>query len=257
MDLNWLGPWQGAALAGVVTLVVAGLARVLRWPGVATAAAGCGLAAGWLLVLGEISASPRQLSERLPLVAVAAAAAGTLLVAAGWRVTAWVLAVPVALAGAWWLGGAPMVLPDLLRAALPLAALAILAVLTLVALDGPLLGALAAASLAGGIWLAAPLGPWLPLVAALLAALLAGTAGGLAWPPGARLAPALGLAAVAAGPVMARGTVADWLAGAAPLAVLWLGPAFGARLGGKAGAMAGWVLAASLPLLLLWLARRN
>lgn len=257
MILPSIGAWQGAAVAGLVALAVAGVLRLLGRPALSTAAAGLGLAAGWFVVLGALTASPRQLPERLPALAVAAALLGLLLAAADRARWAWAAAVVATVAGAWWLSGAPMVRPDLLRVATTLLALGLLSVLILMALDGPWQGSVAAAVTFAGLALAAPLGPWLPLAAALLAGIVGGALTGGNWPAGARLAPALGLAALSAGPVLARGAAADWIAAAAAPVALWLGPAFGARLGGAGGWVAGWALAIAAPLALLWMVRRG
>jgi len=258
MVLDEFSEWRGAFVALSVARAVGVLGRLLRLPRLATCGAAVGVGAGWVLVLGALVASPRQLPERLPLLATTAAVAGALLAAAAdHRRVAWLGALLGVLAGAWWLAGAPLVGADLRRAAIPLLGLGALAAMLLLALDGPGPAMIAAAALCAALALAAPFGPWLVLGVALFAAILGGIAGGVAWPPGARLAPALALAALAAGPVLARGAAVDWLAAAAAPAALWFGPALAARWGGGRAAMAGgWAVAAAVPLLFLLLLTR-
>lgn len=258
MNLALLSEWRDAVAALLVSLACAGLARAFGRPALATGAAGLGVAAGWVLALGVVVASPRQLPERLPLLAAVAAGGGLALAAMGFRRWTWAAAMLGALVGAWWLGGAPLVAADVARAGIPLLGLALLATLTLFALDGPVPAVLAAAALCGGLLLAAPFGPWLLLGVAVLAATLGGMAGGLAWPPGARLGPALAVTALAAGPVLARGAPADWLVAATVPAALWLAPGLAARFGGgRFGAVLGGGIAVAIPLALLILATRR
>jgi len=254
MILSLLRDWHAAAAALAAALILGGLARAFGRPALATAAAGIGVATGWVLVLGVLVASPRQLPERLPLLAMAAAAGGVALAAAGFRPWTWVAAMLAALAGAWWLGGAPLVAADVARAGIPLVGLALFATLTLLALDGPLVATLAAAALCAALLLSAPFGPWLLLGASLLAAATGSLAGGFAWPPGARLGPALALTALGAGPILARGAPADWLAAATVPAALWLAPGLAIRFGGgRVGTVLGWGVATATPLLVLGL----
>jgi hypothetical protein len=251
MESAALWPWRGAAVAALAALAWAlAFARLLRWPGTAPAAAAIGLLAGWWWTLGLLTASPRQLLERLPLLALMAALAGVLV--ASWRrprlaqLGAWV----AALAGGWWMSGAPMVAGDLRRAAPALLAIGLAA-----GFLAPLLSATAAASasgfaaLAAGFWAAGPPGPFLALalagLSAALVALLLGAGGGTAL----GLPMALALASLAALPVLARGAAADWLAAAAPLSALLLGPTVASWLPGRIGRWLGWALAA-LPAIL-------
>lgn len=251
-----LWPWRGALLAGAVALLWAALFAALRRPGVAAAGVGLGVAAGWLLTLGAPVASARQLPERLPLLAVAAAVAGAVLAAFGpRRWTAAVAAIGV-VGGAWWLGGAPLYPADVARNGVVLLGLAVLGALLLLGLSGAVAHVTAAGLLVAGLWLTRPVGPWLLLGWAVLAAGLGGLVAARGWPAGARLAPALALAALLAGPVVSRGGSADWAAAAAPVAALWLGPALAGRLGGRAGLVVGWALAGGVPLLFTWLLLR-
>ncbi|MBX9700971.1 MAG: hypothetical protein K2X74_16155, partial [Acetobacteraceae bacterium] len=66
MDLDSLWPWRGAGLALVAALLWSGLWRALRRPDLGALGAGIGCAAGLVLTLGGLAASPRQLPERLP-----------------------------------------------------------------------------------------------------------------------------------------------------------------------------------------------
>jgi hypothetical protein len=115
--LGALGPWRSPALALVVALAVAALLR--PWPALTGLAAGLGLVAGLFDVFGMMIVTPRMLPERLPWLALAAALVGAALQAARpgmrWRAGALVAA---ALAGAWWMLGAPRAADDLARVAL-------------------------------------------------------------------------------------------------------------------------------------------
>lgn len=261
MTLAGLEPWRGALLALLVAVLWTGVMAALRRPGLAAAGAGLGLAAGWALTLGLPTASPRQLAERLPALAVAATLAGLLLAPAAGRSWAVLAAGAGVLAGAWWLGGAPLHPADLARGLVPLLALALLAAALLLVLDGAPEAVAAGLLQVAGLWLTRPAGPWLLLAAASLAASVGALAAARRWPIGARLAPTLGIVALAAGPVLARGGGADWAAAAGPVAALWLGPAIALRLGGRwgsgaSGAFAGWSLAGGAALLFAWLLGR-
>ena len=107
-------PWRGAAAGLVVALGWAGLFRLLRRPELAGLGAGLGLAVGWVLTLGLLTGSPRQLPERLPALAVGGVLVGLVLVLAGRR--GWLGAVLAALGvfgAAWWLAGGPLSQADL------------------------------------------------------------------------------------------------------------------------------------------------
>ena len=159
-----LAPWAGPVVAALLALAWAGLARLRRRPDLAGLGAGLGLAAGWLLTLGQLTGSPRQLPERLPALALAAGLLGLLLALAGRR--GWVtgpLAALGLLGAGWWLAGGPLTPADLGRAGVPLLALAALGAAALLALRGPVPAAAALALLAAGLWLYGPPGPWWPL----------------------------------------------------------------------------------------------
>ncbi|MBU8538972.1 hypothetical protein [Falsiroseomonas tokyonensis] len=205
------------ALQALLALVLAaGLALAgRRWPRLGVLAVGAGVLAGWLWLFGGLSASPRQLPERLPPLALA-----MLLVAAlslrRW-VPEWLLGGLGALGTGWWMGGAPRNLADLAQAAPLIVAVALYAVLALRLRGGRAM--LAAALLWAGLALAGPPGP-----AALLALVLLGASLGALAGPRPGLAGALpfaaALAALAALPVLARGAALDWGLALLPLAAL-------------------------------------
>lgn len=254
----WPPFWDGPALALALALIWAGLFRLLGRPMLAALGAGIGLAAATAMVLGLVTGTPRQLPERLPAPVLAGAVAALPLLLAG-RGRGWAAGIVASLGvlgTAWWLAGGPLTQADLARVAIPLAALAVLAAALLLGLGGPAQAGFAYGLLAAGLWLGGPPGPWLALALAGLAAALGGLAAGLAWSPAAALPVALGLAGLTAGPVLARGTAADWTTAAAPLAALWIGPALAARIGGRAGLVLGWLLAGAAPLLFTWLLLR-
>lgn len=221
-----------AALAFAASLALSGMGRVapsrdssgrVWWAGLAVAA---GVLAGWWWLFGALPASPRQLPERLPLLALALLA----WTAAGlaWRrAPGKLMAAAGALGAGWWMAGAPRNLADLAQAAPVLAGVAIYAVLALRA--GPRQAVLAAALLWAGLALSGLAGPAAPLALVLLGASL----GALIWPVEApawgmlaALPFAAALAALAALPVLARGTPLDWGVALLPLtALLWPGDA--------------------------------
>ncbi|MBX6744811.1 MAG: hypothetical protein IRY87_22490, partial [Acetobacteraceae bacterium] len=89
MHLDSLLPWKGAVVALAAALVWAGLLRLAGRRDLAALGAGAGLALGWVVVLGLPTASPRQLAERLPMLALAGLMAGLVLSLLG-RGRAWV-----------------------------------------------------------------------------------------------------------------------------------------------------------------------
>ncbi len=251
--------WRAALPALAAALAWVGLLRLLKRRDLAALGAALGLAVGWALTLGLPIASPRQLAERLPLLAVAGCAGALVLtlLAAG---RAWGLAIGAALllmAGAWWLAGAPMAAADVRRALVAMLALGSLSALACLELRSPLRAAAAFALMLAAVWIARPTGPWPVLAAAGVAAALGGLPAGAPWTVAAASPAALALAGLAAGPVLARGAAFDWTAGAAPFAALSLGPALAARIGGRAGLALGWTVAGGLPLLITWLLARN
>lgn len=238
---------RGAVVAFAATLALVGLARLVRRPWIAAPAAAIGLAAGFVAVTGVVSASSRQLGERLPMLALLALAAG--LAAALPRRAAPLLAgLAGVLAGAWWMVGAPLH-PDTLRQAAPVA-LGLAGAMALAAWRGggpamlPAWGALAA-----GVALAGARGPHVAFALAGMGAAAAAVLGQGLGPLAARLPLGMALVGVAAVPVLARGAPADAAAAAAAALALLVGPALGRRLPGRFGAWAGPVLAA-LPAIL-------
>jgi hypothetical protein len=261
MSLDVLWAWRPALLALAVSLAWAALFRALRRPDLAAMGAGLGIAAGWVLAYGTVSASPRQLPERLPMLALATTA-GALVLApllGSRRGAALTAAVLLLLGSAWWLVGGPLAPGDLRRATLPLVALALLLLGLALRLDGPRQAAAAAGFLALGLLgIGGPPGPWALLTVTALAALLGSLPAGAAWPVLARVPVAAALAALVAGPVLVRGSGADWLIAAAPVSALWLGPSLAAALGTWVAAHPlAWLAAGGLPLLLAWLLVRG
>jgi hypothetical protein len=250
--LDALRPWSGAGVALLAALGAALAGRALRRPALAGAAAGIGILAGWWATFGLLTATPRQLPERLPLLmlvlVVFAPLAG--LAARRWPPAGVPLAALGALGAGWWMAGAPLVVPDLARAAPVLAGVAAGALVLLLAMRARWAAPVAAAVLLGGLAAAALPGPQAVLGAALLAAAAAASAmppgrGGAAHPALAALPAAAAIAALGAIPLLARGAPADWAAAAAPFAALLVGAPAGFRLGGHGGAAAGAALAGS------------
>lgn len=254
---RWL--WPGVLVALAAAAAWAGLFRALNRRDLAAFAAAVGLAAGWASTLGLPIASPRQLAERLPLLAAAGfAAALPLALLAAKR--AWSLApgaALVVLAGAWWLAGGPATAADLRRALVPMLAVGAASAGAALELRSPPRAVAAFALMLAAVWILRPTGPWFVLAAAGAAAALGSLPAGATWSVAAALPLAVALTGLAAGPVLARGTAPDWTAVAAPFAALSLGPGLAARIGGRAGPPAGWAVAGGVPLLLTWLLARN
>lgn len=260
MDALMLGPAPvGLLVALLVAAAIGGAGRIGRRPGLAALAAAAGLLAGWWWTMGLVTASPRQLPERLPLLAACLlllAGLGTALVRRG-RWIGPAIAGVGALATGWWMAGAPRTGADLATAlpvlagvtalallllrrdaawSAPAAALALLAALILARLPGPaeMLALVAVAAALGGVIGAGPAGR----ASAMAAMPLAG-----------------GMAALAALPVLARGAAADWAVAAAPVALLWAGPALRRVLPVRIPAPALSILAALACLGGVWLLR--
>ena len=263
-------PLLPALLAFLLALALALAGRWLRRPWLSAIAVGAGLLVGWWWTFGLLTASPRQLPERLPLLAlgmVALAACGAGM--ARWRWVPALVAAGGVLAAGWWMAGAPLQGADLLRAWPVLAGVAAFAAVAL-RQPGRWSASLAALALLVGLALAPLPGPGrilagvclaAALAANLAAALAAGPGSGKAgWGKrggGAALAGALpfaaGLAALAALPVLARGSWADASVAAAPLSVLWLAPWVAGLLPRWAGPLPAAVLAAAPWLFAAWL----
>lgn len=258
MRIDLLGHWTGAALAAIVALLAALLLRAMNRPAVSGLAAPLGVAAGWIVTLGLVTASPRQLPERLPLLALASLAFGLGAAAvAGRQVLLWLVVAIGALGCGWWMAGAPLHGPDVMRAAIPIAAVAggtLAFHLLLGAAWQPLAAALA---LALAFAVSTLPGPQFLLALAAACAAAAAWIGGAAPSPALRLPFAMMLAALAAVPPIARGSVMDWIAAAAAPVALLAGPLAARRLPAEAVQVIGAVLAV-LPLLLAmaWLAGR-
>ncbi|MDB5415018.1 MAG: hypothetical protein JWR10_3353 [Rubritepida sp.] len=213
----WLCP--AAALAAA--LVWAGLFR--RKPALAGLALPLGALIGVTLMLGVVNGSPRQLAERVPMVALAALilAAPLAFVALRWIAAA--LTALAALACGWWMGGAPTDHADLLRAAPVILAFGLIVPLAMIGAAASWMPAASSLALPAGLWAAGFAGPW-TFLALILAAAACGqqiACGGKA-PKSARLPLAMLLAALLSGPILARGAPADWAVSLAPLALLLL-----------------------------------
>jgi hypothetical protein len=225
MDASMLWPGLVALLAATA---VGAAGRLGRRPGLAALAAAAGLLAGWWWTMGLVTASPRQLPERLPLLAagllllagIGAAASGR----GRWIAPA--IAGAGALATGWWMAGAPRTGADL-AAALPVLAGVTALALLLLRRDAAWVAPAAALALLAGLVLARLPGPGVVLglvaVAAALGGMLAGRSAGRA-SVAAAMPLAGGLAALAALPLLAQGAAADWAVVAAPVALAWAGP---------------------------------
>lgn len=233
IDVAALDPWHGALFALAVALALALGAGAFGRPWLGPLAAGIGVFGGWWLMLGLVTATPRQLFERLPLAALGAIlfVALTQGPAQRWpRLRALLLAAAAAALG-WWMAGAPVHGADAWRALPEMALVALGAVALAARGTGRLAPIVAAATLTAGLAGAGAPGPYLLLGVTLLAATLGAAAG--RHPPATMLAAvpvAAALAALAAVPVLARGAATDWAAALAPLAALWLGQPIAARL---------------------------
>jgi hypothetical protein len=234
--------WRGFAAALLAALAVAGAARLLRRGRWADAAAGVGLAIGFAAVLGVVTASPRFLAERLPALVLLGLLSGCLAglaKAPALRLAA--MAAGVAL-GAWWMAGAPLHPPDLLRAA-PVG-LALGTAMALALRGGPGLPAslVAWVALAAGVALAGALGPYPAFALAGCGAVLGAAAFGGGAGPASRLPLALGMVGLAAAPLLARAAPADAAAAAAPALALLAGPMMAALAGRWVGPrLAAWI----------------
>jgi hypothetical protein len=209
------------AMPGLIALAVAGALALggRRWRAAGMLALGAGVLAGWWWLFGALPASPRQLPERLPLLALAMLLLVGLSVV--WRrAPAWLLPGLGVLGTGWWMAGAPRNIADLTQAAPVLILVALYTLLALRATRGA--AVVAAGLLWAGLALAGPPGP-----ATLLALGLLGAAFGAvpaAWHRLAGLPFAAALAALAALSVLARGAAVDWAVALLPLAALLLWP---------------------------------
>lgn len=183
---------------------------------------------GFGLVLGIGLASPRQIFERLPGLAVGGLLLALPLAFVPLRLLQAVLMAIGVVAAGWWMAGGPLQAEDLRRAAPVWLAVSLLAAGLVVEAQARWLGFLAAALLAGLLAVAATPGPWLLLALCGAAASGGALAAGPALGPAARLPLAMVTAGVAAGPVLARGAPSDWAVALGPAALVVLGPRLGA-----------------------------
>jgi hypothetical protein len=241
---TWLPPLAAFALAATW----GGACRRLGLERLGGAALGVGAGLGFVLLLGLVLASPRQLPERLPMLVMLLVPSALLLARAPGPV--WLWRCVAVTAAAWWMAGAPVVAEDWRRAAPEMAGLAGVALLLL-----PRLGSSPSVLAGGAVLLAALAAAALPGPGVALAACLAAAALGAALvrAPGEPVVAATVVASLSAMPVMARGSLADWASLAAAPLCLWAGPPLAARLG--LPRPAGWALAAA-PALLAALASR-
>ena len=220
--------------AALLTLAGAGLARFAALPRLGAAALPLAVFLGFTLIIGGVQASPRQLGERLPMLALLLLGPALL---AAWRprrALGWVMLAVAALLAGWWMSGGALHGPDLGRAMPVLVLVALGAGLASLALRAAWLGAVLPLGLTAMLLQAAPPGPWAELGLVLGAAGLTSLAYGRSMPMAGWRALGPAMAALAAGPVIARGQPQDWalalsLAAAAAVAAAPLPPL--ARLG--------------------------
>lgn len=249
----WLpAAWQPPVAAFAIALAAAlGLALAGRRD-LAGAGAAVGLAAALLLVFGVRMVTPRMLPERLPWLVLSAGLGGLVLDLGGARgALAGLAAAATAVAGGWFMLGAPRAVPDLARIlaeALPvLAAFAVplwrLVPLRAEAATTAAPACSAAVLLALGLLLAGSAGAFVGIAALVAGASLGLLAAGLVRGAGAGLAGALSLAAGLAGAIVSAGLAqarpAIWAASAAPLLGLAAGGWVAARLGLARGVVSG------------------
>ncbi len=260
------GFWEREALLlwqqGRAPIVAAGVAFSL-WlagrllPPARLAAAGLALVAGWWLAAGGLTFSPHLPAERLPVLAVAALAAGLAVDMSGRA--AGLAGFGLAAAGGWWLAGAPrsdaaagLVLPQM--ACLGLGVLLALRLLRGAGDGWPVVTAALA------LWGALAATGVPPLWTGLALVLLAATLGQVAAPrvAGVRLPMAAGLAGLAGLTVLVLGRFGRGgfsrvdLAVLAPVLAIWLLPWLETRLGARV-AVTG---AAALAVGVVWAAGR-
>lgn len=230
---------RGAAPALALALLLALLARWRRLDLPAGIIAGAAILAGWWAVFGMLTASPRQLPERLPLLALLLLAIALPLhqLARRWQWAALPGVVLGSLAAGWWMAGAPLTPADALRAWPAFLAIAAATLALALTARAPWAAPVAAAALLAGLLVVPSPGP----AAILAAALLAATGAALPAPfarPAAMLPVAGAVAALASLPVIARGGWADWAVAAAPLLALAAALLAGPRGGLPAAALA-------------------
>lgn len=197
--------WAGLGGVGLVLLGAA----LARWRAEAAMAIPLALLLALAMLLGGILASPRQLGERLPMLALILCGPAVLATVWSRRWVGWASLGLAGLLGGWWMSGGGLNVADLARAWPVLVAVGLAGLFGGAALGSPWLGAMLPAGLAGLLWAAAPPGPWAD--AALPVALigLATLAYRPTLPAAGRIALGPMLAALAAGPVIALGRPAD------------------------------------------------
>jgi hypothetical protein len=144
--------------AGLLTLTGAGLARFAASPRLGAAALPLALVLGFTLIIGGVQASPRQLGERLPMLALLLLAPALL---AAWRprlALGWVMLAVAALLTGWWMSGGALYGPDLVRAVPVLLLVALSAVLASLGMRGAWQGAILPLGLTAMLLQAAPRG---------------------------------------------------------------------------------------------------
>jgi hypothetical protein len=211
--------------AALLTLAGAGLARFVALPRLGAATLPLAMLLGFTLIIGGLQASPRQLGERLPLLALLLLAPALL---AAWRPgprLGWAMLAMAALLSGWWMSGGALHGPDLVRSLPVLLAVALAAALVGAAMRGPWLGAILPLGLTAMLLQGAPPGPWAELSLVVGVIGLAGLAHGHAMPLAGWLALGPAMAALAAGPVIARSASSDWALALSLLAASALGAA--------------------------------
>ena len=259
---DWLGLWQAfqAPLIGAaVALVLVLLGRWLRSTSLLVAAGGAGVTTGWLLLTGSVTASltagPRDLPNRLALIAFAAL---VLTVLTAWRAPQrgrFLCLLLLALGAAWWLAGGPRTQADLMQVAFLAAALVIWHALVARHLSRAPPGrlVLAAWTLTFALWVvqAPPLWLLLALVPASVSLVL------LIAPVSEfmLLSPAIDLAAVMAASMLATGRLPHGGISALDLAIL--APLLAIFLVGRLrfAAILATPLAMAIAVAVAWLAR--
>lgn len=244
--------WRAPIAAGVVLAAAWLLGRLMRAFRLQEAAGGLALGVGWTLALGGLALVPHTPAERLPLLAVAALAIG--LAAEFSRPVAALGGGVLAVAGGWWLAGAPRsdAAAGLVLPAMALLALAVLLALRLLRAPRNPWSALAGALALWGALAVVPTPPlWtgLALVAAVAAVgqpWMRREAAAVRLPMAVALAGLAGLAVLALGRFGRGGVSRVDLAVLAPVLAIWGAQRLLMRLpwaGGLAAALAAAALA--------------
>jgi len=261
---------QPPVLAFAIALVAGGLIALAGGRRVAGAGAGIALVVALFLVFGVRMVTPRMLPERLPWLALAAFLGGLVGDLAGARRwPAALIGTATALGGAWFMLGAPRILPDLeriLAEALPVTLAFAVPLWRLLPRreggEGALAASVAAALLAAGLHVAAGAPLFVGLAMTVASAAIGAAPSAALRRAGLGLAGALPLAALIGGVAAAAGLAQRsppvLAACCAPLLGLLAGPWLGRRLGlgaGAAGAV-GTALAGLPAVAFAWAASR-